>query len=93
MAFLEGLPSRNPEHFSLISSRVKLTSDSPAYIPTYETTPKQVILSEPSNLLLRYLTQRFESMNTAKRAKRTGPEAAERGQNKRATVPPDNMTF
>jgi len=73
MAFLSNLPSFNKENFSTkhsVPKTQKTTIQSPAqYLPTHDTSPPpdQVISTERTNLLLRYLNNKQLSGRKEKR--------------------------
>ncbi|GIY64870.1 DET1- and DDB1-associated protein 1 [Caerostris extrusa] len=61
--FLKGLPSHNQNNFSRFQpdSSCKSTSKKTSvYLPTKDNPSEQIIITEKSTILLRYLQQQFE---------------------------------
>uniref|UniRef100_UPI00358E7DC7 DET1- and DDB1-associated protein 1 n=1 Tax=Myxine glutinosa TaxID=7769 RepID=UPI00358E7DC7 len=68
--FLKELPVYNESNFSRFhpDSVCKASSRRPpVYLPTREYPSEQVIITEKTNILLRYLNQRFDRKNAAKK--------------------------
>eukprot|EP00128_Syssomonas_multiformis_P018149 Colp12_sorted_trinity150504_noHs@5826 len=83
-AFLAGLPSYNKDNFSHVlaapGSKATTGKRPVVYTPTHSRTsppPHQVITTDKTNILLRYLYQQFENTGTSSRGKRTHAEAAD----------------
>lgn len=64
--FLKGLPSYNSKNFTRFhndtTSRVSVKRPS-VYLPTKEYPSEQIIVTEKTNILLRYLHQQWERKN------------------------------
>ncbi|XP_019627251.1 PREDICTED: DET1- and DDB1-associated protein 1-like isoform X4 [Branchiostoma belcheri] len=68
--FLRGLPSYNQTNFTRFHSEsgVKTTSRRPqVYLPTTDHPSEQVITTEKTNILLRYLHQQWDRKNAHKK--------------------------
>ncbi|KAJ8273953.1 hypothetical protein COCON_G00085780 [Conger conger] len=68
--FLKGLPVYNKSNFSRFhtDSVCKASNRRPSvYLPTREFPSEQVIVTEKTNILLRYLHQQWNKKNTAKK--------------------------
>ncbi|XP_008331896.1 DET1- and DDB1-associated protein 1-like [Cynoglossus semilaevis] len=69
-AFLKGLPVYNKNNFSRFhaDSVCKASNRRPSvYLPTREYPSEQIIVTEKTNILLRYLHQQWDKKNTAKK--------------------------
>jgi len=61
--FLSGLPSSNPDNFQKWggdTQKQNITRRPLAYVPTKDIPAQQVIVTEKTNILLRYLHQQFK---------------------------------
>jgi len=85
--FLSGLPSRDPHNFERWSTdgpKQNVTRRPTSYVPTKDNSSEntQIIVTEKTNILLRYLHQQFEKK--AKNVqKRDGGQHDEESQRKR----------
>ncbi|KAA8587708.1 DET1- and DDB1-associated protein 1 [Etheostoma spectabile] len=83
--FLKGLPVYNKNNFSRFhaDSVCKASNRRPSvYLPTREYPSEQIIVTEKTNILLRYLHQQWDKKNSAKKREQ---EQVEGGEN---TAPP-----
>ncbi|GIY26944.1 DET1- and DDB1-associated protein 1 [Caerostris darwini] len=92
--FLKGLPSRNQNNFSRFQpdSSCKSTSKKTSvYLPTKDNPSEQIITTEKSTILLRYLQQQFDKKkNHSKRENdRAGPSGLVSNPRKRIRVEED----
>uniref|UniRef100_A0A8C7FBD2 DET1- and DDB1-associated protein 1 n=2 Tax=Oncorhynchus TaxID=8016 RepID=A0A8C7FBD2_ONCKI len=68
--FLKGLPVYNKNNFSLFHADpvCKASNRRPSvYLPTCEYPSEQIIVTEKTNILLRYLHQQWDKKNAAKK--------------------------
>ncbi|XP_040027893.2 DET1- and DDB1-associated protein 1 [Gasterosteus aculeatus] len=68
--FLKGLPVYNKSNFSRFhaDSLCKASNRRPSvYLPTREYPSEQIIVTEKTNILLRYLHQQWDKKNSAKK--------------------------
>uniref|UniRef100_A0A8K9UR81 DET1- and DDB1-associated protein 1 n=1 Tax=Oncorhynchus mykiss TaxID=8022 RepID=A0A8K9UR81_ONCMY len=68
--FLKGLPVYNKRNFSLFHADpvCKASNRRPSvYLPTCEYPSEQIIVTEKTNILLRYLHQQWDKKNAAKK--------------------------
>ncbi|KAM4552882.1 DET1- and DDB1-associated protein 1-like [Odontesthes bonariensis] len=75
--FLKGLPIYNKNNFSRFhaDSVCKSSSRRPSvYLPTREFPSEQIIVTEKTNILLRYLHQQWDKKNAAKKREQEQPE-------------------
>ncbi|XP_053185807.1 DET1- and DDB1-associated protein 1-like [Scomber japonicus] len=82
--FLKGLPVYNKNNFSRFhaDSVCKASNRRPSvYLPTREYPSEQIIVTEKTNILLRYLHQQWDKKNSAKKREQDQTE----GEN---TAPP-----
>ncbi|XP_068197394.1 DET1- and DDB1-associated protein 1-like [Antennarius striatus] len=82
--FLKGLPVYNKNNFSRFhaDSVCKASNRQPSvYLPTREYPSEQIIVTEKTNILLRYLHQQWDKKNAAKKREQDPAE----GEN---TAPP-----
>lgn len=85
--FLKGLPVYNKNNFSRFhaDSVCKASNRRPSvYLPTREYPSEQIIVTEKTNILLRYLHQQWDKKNAAKKREQDPVE----GEN---TAPPRKM--
>ncbi|ODN03086.1 putative protein- and DDB1-associated protein 1 [Orchesella cincta] len=87
--FLSGLPSRDPHNFQKWCSdgpKQNITRKPASYVPTKDIPSQQVIVTEKTNILLRYLHQQYEKKAVKHGTKRDGASgsADEEVQRKRA---------
>lgn len=64
--FLKGLPSYNEKNFTMFhsDSSVRVSVKRPSvYLPTKDYPSEQIIVTEKTNILLRYLHQQWERKN------------------------------
>jgi len=61
--FLNGLPSKHPENFqkwAMDGPKSNITRKPASYVPTKDIPAQQVIVTEKTNILLRYLHAQFD---------------------------------
>ncbi|TSM94640.1 DET1- and DDB1-associated protein 1 [Bagarius yarrelli] len=76
--FLKGLPVYNKTNFSRFhaDSVCKASNRRPSvYLPTREYPSEQIIVTEKTNILLRYLHQQWDKKNAAKKREREQEQA------------------
>lgn len=86
--FLKGLPVYNKNNFSRFhaDSVCKASNRRPSvYLPTREYPSEQIIVTEKTNILLRYLHQQWDKKNAAKKREQDPPAEGEN------TAPPRKM--
>jgi len=93
--FLKDLPTRDADNFTKInpdSCHRSSTGKKTAYVPTKDIPSDQVIVTEKTNILLRYLHQQWDKKTGAK--KRTGELIGEVGGKKARleTIPDTSNT-
>uniref|UniRef100_A0A224Y1P8 DET1- and DDB1-associated protein 1 n=1 Tax=Panstrongylus lignarius TaxID=156445 RepID=A0A224Y1P8_9HEMI len=70
--FMHGLPSYNKENFSKFTAGYRTNKRSTVYLPTKDQPSEQVIVTEKTNILLRYLNKKWaEKEEDASKRKRT----------------------
>ncbi|XP_046883408.1 DET1- and DDB1-associated protein 1-like [Hypomesus transpacificus] len=75
--FLKGLPVYNKSNFSRFhaDSVCKASNRRPSvYLPTREYPSEQIIVTEKTNILLRYLHQQWDKKNAAKKREQEASE-------------------
>jgi len=87
--FLSGLPSTDPHNFQKWSTdghnKQNITRKPTSYVPTKDIPSQQVIVTEKTNILLRYLHQQYEKKAVKHGSKREGAGSADEDvQRKRA---------
>jgi len=73
--FLSDLPSKNPDNFQRWSTdgpKANVTRKPSSYVSTKDVPSQQVIVTEKTNILLRYLHQQFDKKNKSVQQKREG---------------------
>ncbi|XP_040100140.1 DET1- and DDB1-associated protein 1-like [Oryx dammah] len=68
--FLKGLPVYNKSNFSSFHANCPCKASNrrpPVYLPTQEYPSEQIILTEKTNILLRYLQQQRDKKNAAEK--------------------------
>jgi len=78
--FLSGLPSQNPDNFQKWSTegpKQNVTRKPSSYVPTKDIPSQQVIVTEKTNILLRYLHQQYEKKSVKAVHKREGHSTAQ----------------
>ncbi|XP_021968129.1 DET1- and DDB1-associated protein 1 [Folsomia candida] len=71
--FLSGLPSKHPDNFQkwvMDGPKSNVTRRPASYVPTKDIPAQQVIVTEKTNILLRYLHQQFDKKSGKHGSKR-----------------------
>jgi hypothetical protein len=66
LQFLSGLPSHDPKNFQKFANKEpkeSVTKKPKTYVSTKDTEPSQLIVTDKTNILLRYLRQKSEREN------------------------------
>jgi len=88
MRFLEGLPSHDPNNFQKFANKEpkeSVTKKPKTYISTKDTDSSQLIVTDKTNILLRYLRHKAERENYENKEKDNNP----RPKNQHRSDPPE----
>ncbi|XP_023322897.1 DET1- and DDB1-associated protein 1-like [Eurytemora carolleeae] len=88
--FLKDLPSRNKENFTRLnpdSHHRGTTGKKSTYLTTKDDPPEQIIVTERTNILLRFLHQQWDKKTNSTK-KRVGEEIQDEVPEKRAKIEP-----
>jgi len=91
-AFLKDLPSRDKDNFSrlnLDTQHRSVNGKKSTYLTTKDVPPEQIIVTERTNILLRFLHQQWDKKTNATKKRPGEGETAEEAGGKRARLDTD----